>query len=341
MPYAIDSNKLHNFQQLLIGKWSNKGVPPGKHGKPLSYNVMPLPQVEPQKGYPCCLGYILKNFSFTEELRFNGSNDPKDPHYDPNALAIAALAPNRGGRYTQDSHALFYEQQVKFAEGPQSGNVVHVENGAWLRLSSVPQPLGPYNGIPAVPGPIIPQLPEMSVAKQIAVPHGNSVLALGYVSSPEKGAPKIPDLQYPYPQPLEYKDDFPSWDISAWPYYTKLDNNNDFENPDPELAFNCNKALQEAVNAIKPNAYLHWVVHTDPIVVNGVEQGRGVVTNIPFEQRRANVTTYRAEHWLLSTDGGKKFEYLAYNQVIEMQIPILGEPYLFPHVTANTVKREP
>jgi hypothetical protein len=316
-------------------------VPPGKQGKPLSYNVMPLPQVEPQKGYPCCLGYILKNFSFTEELRFNGSNDPKDPHYDPNALAIAALAPNRGGRYTQDSHALFYEQQVKFAEGPQSGNVVHVENGAWLRLSSVPQPLGPYNDIPAVPGPIIPQLPEMSVAKQIAVPHGNSVLALGYVSSPEKGPPKIPDLQYPYPQPLEYKDDFPSWDISAWPYYTKLDNNNDFENPDPELAFNCNKALQEAVNAIKPNAYLHWVVHTDPIVINGFEHGRGVVTNIPFEQRRANVTSYRAEHWLLSTDCGKKFEYLAYNQVIEMQIPILGEPYLFPHVTANTVKREP
>ncbi len=80
-------------------------------------------------------------------------------------------------------------------------------------------------------------------------------------------------------------------------------------------------------------------MHTDPVVVDGKDLGTGVVTNIPFEQRRAKVTEYRAEYWLLSTNGGKTFDYLAYNQLIEMQIPILGEPYVFPHVTANTVKR--
>jgi len=54
MPIAIDSNRLDNFQQLLIGKWSNKGAPPGKDGRPLSYNVMPLPQAEPQEIPPRC-----------------------------------------------------------------------------------------------------------------------------------------------------------------------------------------------------------------------------------------------------------------------------------------------
>ena len=60
MPYAIKSSELAEFQKQLIGKWSNDENDKnliGKDGKPLSYNVMPLPQVEPQKGYPCCLGY--------------------------------------------------------------------------------------------------------------------------------------------------------------------------------------------------------------------------------------------------------------------------------------------
>jgi hypothetical protein len=360
MPYAIKSSELAEFQKQLIGKWSNDENDKnliGKDGKPLSYNVMPLPQVEPQKGYPCCLGYILKNFSFTEEIKFNGADDPSDPLHekDPDALAVIAGAPNRGGRYTQSSHAVFYEQKVRFAEGPQGptgaktqaynkakkrGDVVHVENGAWLHLQSVEQKLGPYDDHPAVPGPIIPQAPEMAIAKQIAVPHGNSVLALGsFTKDVQKGAPHIPDMQYPYPTPLKYKDDFPSWDISAYPYYTKLVAANDYENPDLNLTFNPNLALQEAVKAIKPNAYLYWVVHTDPVVVNGKDLGTGYVTNIPFEQRRANVNGYKAEYWLLSTDHGKSFDYLAYNQCIELQIPILGEPYIFPHVTANTVKR--
>jgi hypothetical protein len=319
---------------------------------------MPLPQVEPQKGYPCCLGYILKNFSFTEEIRFNGADDPNDPHAenDPNALAVIARAPNRGGRYTQDSHAVFYEQKVRFAEGPHGptgakteaynkakkrGDVVHVENGAWLHLQSVPQPLGPYDDQPAVPGPITPQPLEMAIAKQIAVPHGNSVLALGsFLWNVQKGAPHIPDSDYPYPTSLRDYE-FPSWDISAWPYYTKLDADDDYENPNLELTFNPNKVLKEAVHNIKPNAFMYWVVHTNPVVVDGKDLGTGVVTNIPFEQRRANVTEYKAEYWLLSTDHGKTFNYLAYNQLIIMEIPLLGQPYIFPHVTANTVKRVP
>jgi hypothetical protein len=327
-------------------------------GTPLLYNVMPLPQVEPQNGYPCCLGYILKNFSFTEEIRFNGSDNPNDPHpeKDPNALAVIAGAPNRGGRYTQSSHAVFYEQKVRFAEGPQGpggahvedynkklnrGDVVHVENGAWLHLESVEQKTGPYDlgsSHKAPLGPITPQAAEMAIAKQIAVPHGNSVLALGSASSVQKKTPIIPDSDVTYPTSVKGYD-FPSWDISAYPYYTELKAADDYENPNKYLTLNPNLVLQEAVKKIGANAFMYWVVHTDPVVVNGKHLGTGVVTNIPFEQRRANVTEYKAAYWLLSNDNGKNFDYLAYYQFITMVIPILGQPYIFPHVTANTVKR--
>ncbi len=147
---------------------------------------MPLPQIEPQpkrkppKGKYG--GFILKNFAFTERLRFNGTSGKEDPPdlQDEEALAVVAGAPNRGGTYTQFSHALFYEQQVRFAEGPDDGKIVHVENGAWLQLGSTHQNIGPYNP-PAKPikGQVLRQPPYVTIAKQIAVPHGNSVLALG------------------------------------------------------------------------------------------------------------------------------------------------------------------
>ena len=54
MPYAVTTEeggklKLAEFQQLLIGTWKNdEKLMEGD--KPLSFNVMPLPQAEPQPG---------------------------------------------------------------------------------------------------------------------------------------------------------------------------------------------------------------------------------------------------------------------------------------------------
>jgi hypothetical protein len=81
--------------------------------------------------------YILKNFKYHERLKFN---DGDDIH----PLAIAAEAPNRGGLVSQNCRALFYERQVRFAEGSAKGEVVHVENGAWLWLPRFVQQRGPY-----------------------------------------------------------------------------------------------------------------------------------------------------------------------------------------------------
>ena len=46
MPKAIPASKLADFQCKLIGTWKNTDELT-KDGRPLSYNVMPLPQVTP------------------------------------------------------------------------------------------------------------------------------------------------------------------------------------------------------------------------------------------------------------------------------------------------------
>ena len=200
MRYAIDTGDLTLFQCLLIGTWINddKLV---ENGKPLSYNVMPLPQVQaPAHRLADFGGFILKNFTFTETIRFNGSIMDCDPpsHQDPEALAIVASAPNRGGSYTQSSHAVFYDQQVRFAEGPGMSKVVHVENGAWLHFGSHEQRTGPYDSAPFLSdAQILRQPPYVTVAKQISVPHGNSVLALGSVDLYDRDKFKdVPELDF-------------------------------------------------------------------------------------------------------------------------------------------------
>jgi hypothetical protein len=121
------------------------------------------------------------------------------------------------------------------------------------------------------------------------VPHGNSVLALGnfdiigmdkhhkpIIHSP--GAPAIPDAFVPYPAPA---------DVACDPHtnpYDRADLNTDidYENPSPGWTWNANEPLQIAVKNIKPTSFIHWKVTTLP-----VPGGRGVVTNIPFEDRKA------------------------------------------------------
>ena len=228
MPAAAPISILSPFQQQLIGNWKNadfgmdqNGKPVGGPENPLSYNVMPLPQTADPDGY------ILKNFKYTEELHFNDDQSFS-------TLAIAARAPNRGGQVNQDARAVFYEQQVRFGEGPQGpngtltnpankakgvGDVVHVENGAWLWFPRYIQQTGPYPTNP--PGSIVSealqQPPDSLIAKQISVPHGNSILAIGSLDTvpgpngagPWKGSPVImgspiiPDGSPPYPIPAE------------------------------------------------------------------------------------------------------------------------------------------
>lgn len=364
MPYAINAGDLSDFQCRLIGSWKNDpallvdGLPP-------SSNIMPLPQETPQPDRPATLeygGFILKNFSFTETIRFNGSIMAADPpdHIDEGALAIVAGAPNRGGTYTQTSHAIFYDQLIQFADGPEAGKVVHVENGAWLHFGSAQQLVGPY-GPETASGQVLRQPPYVTIAKQMSVPHGNSVLALGSVDINDRdafndsltgqgstfvfrGKPELPDAFPPYPAPA---------DTATAPYCDPLaiqlgdaadPGAKQYENPKPAWALNPNAPLQAALDILKPRYFMHWRVTTESLLGD-----HGHVTNVPFEDRKSKVTAYWADYWLLSHDS-TAFDYLAYSQTIIMEMNLLvtarnGDPevrrYVFPHVTTNIVKKVP
>jgi competence ComEA-like helix-hairpin-helix protein len=325
MPYPGDVSKFALFQQLLIGRWANKtyGTDEEGHGvggedNPLSYNIMPLPQIPAQEDQPNYPGYILKNFRYYENIEFKNKDE----------IPIPALAPNRGGRFNQSPRALFYDQQVKFAEGPSEDIVVHVENGSWLYLSRDPQQIGPYDTGDIIPGKIEPEPPELTVAKQISVPHGNSVLAFGsFDEYPQEGAPNIEDADSPYPEPAY---------ISVEPYATKRTDLDNYQNPNTDFTEDPNQPLQLGIDIIDPDAYLHWNVTTKPV---GKDE-KGMVTNIPFEQRLAKITAYNADYWLLSTDDGDSFNHIAYRQIMDMDMIISGRKYSFPHVTCNIITRE-
>jgi hypothetical protein len=316
MPSAVDPIKLSIFQQQLIGTWTNQNLPGTHKGdptSPYSYNVMVLPQDSPQAGVD--LGYILKTFTYYETIRFNG----------PTAIAVPGSAPNRGGDYQQTPYVLFYEQQVRFAEGPGKDTIVHLENGAWLHLQTEAQQIGPYATNPPMveSGPIPPQPASRTIAKQISIPHGVSVLALGSYSS-NVGSPTIPDG--PSIQPIG---------LDPAPYVTQLDALDNYQNPQPALTNNITKPLQEAIAALAAigtpvTNYLHCQVDTK----NG-----GGVLNIPFEIRKARLDAYTAEYWLLSTNGGKHYDILAYTQTIVLDVVIKGKRFICARPTANVVCR--
>lgn len=301
----------------LIGTWTNQNVPgttTGDPGSPYAYNVMPLPQVDPSSP----TGYILKNFTYYEETTFT---------------AIHGNAPNRGGIGQQVAYTLFYEQRVYFAEGPNKDALVHAENGSLLFLVDTLQPLGPYGngdreglGNRTVQNSVAPTQ-AFNLVKQVAVPHGNSILALGTYSSTANagtGAPSIPAVS-PLPQGVN-TDQYAALDRVA--------------NPQPAFTANPNlvltNALAASAQAGKPcTNYLHLGVSS--------ANGSGGVTNIGFEQHHANVSLYTFDYWLESFDGTDDYTQLQYSQTITLQIPIMMNGSVttvsFPHVTANTLTR--
>ncbi|HET8705635.1 MAG TPA: heme-binding protein, partial [Pseudomonadales bacterium] len=293
--------------QYLIGTWTNQNLPDTNQGGPASpyaYNVMPLPQMDPSTPY----GYILKNFSYYEELTFS---------------AIHGNVLNRGGKGAQVAYTLFYEQRVYFAEGPNKDALVHAENGTLLYLLDQTQQLGPYGngdnpglGNKTVTGSTPPSQ-DFNLVKQVAVPHGNSILALGNYSSANRGtqSPVIPDASV-YPA-----------GVDLTPYHT-LD---PVSNPQPELTANPNLVLKNALLAKPVTNFISLTVDSN--------NGSGAVTNIGFEKHHANVSRYSFTYWLESFDNNDNYTQLQYTQTILMQLPVNGKLINFPHVTANTLTK--
>lgn len=290
--------------QLLVGTWTNQPLANGQGGpaNPYSYNLMVLPQQDPSSPQ----GYILKNMQYYEEITFS---------------AIHGNAANRGGTGVQVGNPLFYEQRIYISpvsETPASNQLVHAENGAWLVLTSSDQYPGPYGGPPENPVPgSTPPTGYPTLVKQIAVPHGNSVLALGDAPplQPQTGAPTIPTPPQVIPS-----------GIDSSPYTTQSVGN-------PNLAYtqNPNQPLVDALAAGTVGQYFMFQVSSTA--------GSGQVTNIGFEQQHADVVQYSATYWLEQLEGKTTFDQLQYTQTIMLRIPLGNQDVLFPHITSNTLTR--
>lgn len=289
----------------LLGTWTNQNIHGSKHGgpqSPYSYNVMPLPQTDPSSPY----GYILKNFSYYEEITFS---------------QIHGDAPNRGGSGTQVANTIFYEQRIYFADGPNKDALVHAENGSWLFLSDRQQLLGPYgdgNG-PGVGKTYIPNSRPPSqafnIVKQMSVPHGNSILATGCAGQ-YRGSPDICPAPVVLPQGINV-DQYAVESVG---------------NLNPEFTLNPNLPLHNAISAYPASSYIQINVDSN--------NGGHPVTNIGFEQQHARVTRYYAGYWLEAFNGSSDFTQLQYSQVILMAIPIACHgTVIFPHVTTNTLTK--
>ncbi|MFT6023674.1 MAG: hypothetical protein ACI9PY_001792 [Ascidiaceihabitans sp.] len=293
----------------LVGTWTNKDNPVTGMGgptSPYSYNVMPLPQ-----GDLAPAGYILKNFSYYEEITFS---------------AIHGNAPNRGGTGTQVANTLFYEQRVYFAEGPGKDSLVHAENGSWLFLTDRQQNAGPYCASP-LPSSTPPTQP-FNLVKQISVPHGNSILAAGNVAlngvggvTAMAGSPIIPASTPVLPKGV---------DTTA--YTTQASTAADYQNPNVAFTNNPNQPLINAITAVPATSFIQLNVDT--------KTSNHPVSNINFEQKWANVTEYEASYWLEAFGHSSEFTQLQYSQTIYMNIPITGAGLVsFPHITTNTLTK--
>ncbi len=287
----------------LVGTWTNQNLPnqsTGGTSSPYSYNVMPLPQTD-TSGTPT--GYILKNFSYYEELTFS---------------AIHGNAPNRGGIGTQVANTVFYEQRVYFAEGPAKDQLVHAENGSLLFLSDSTQLLGPYGngdqpglGNQTVPDSM-PPTQAHSIVKQVSVPHGNSILAVGDYSV-NSGTPIIAAPSQVLPK-----------NVNTQQYQTV-----GVGNPNVSFTNNPNLPLTNAL-ALQP---------VDNFIKLSVSNDTHPISNIGFEQQHAKVTRYSVDYWLESLSSGGPFTQLQYSQTIMMDIPLASGVVQFPHITTNTLTK--
>ncbi len=303
--------------QYFLGTWTNQNIGTSGIGgpqNPYSYNLMVLPQVDPESPY----GYILKSMPYYEEITFT---------------AVHGSAANRGGLGTQVSNAILYEQRVYIAAGPAKDMLVHFENGIWGYLTDEPQVLGPYgNGndptlrIPplVVAGSVAPTQ-QFDIFKQISVPHGNSVLACGAYGI----GPGVPTILSPGPVPV-----LPVG-INTDAYMTES-----VGNLDPDRALDPNLPLMQAL--AEPNPQPTQFIRLDV----DSQLGGGGVTNIGFEQQHCDVTRYYATYWLetfSNLEDPAKIQYtqLQYTQTILLSIPLAGGDVLFPHITTNTLTMVP
>ena len=309
----------------LVGTWNSSASTPS------GYNVMPLPAGNKQMQTPTSSDdWINKNFYYYEEMTFTAPGE----------------APNRGQLFQQGCYGLAYEQRVYFAPNTagvgglvyqpavaaaNENGLVHYENGLWLHSQFEAQPEGAYGA--ALPYPPIdpgtgqpiptPTPPANPIVKQVSVPHGNSIMALGAAT---------------------YIDGLPTHDtgtLSERPFSL-----------DPTIP---NPALVLQVRVDELSKLTGKTFKTTLLSVSTDRGTGGSVTNIPFEVGNADVSGYQMDMWIIdiydsATDTAPSETVLQYLQKIPMTFYINQSPTpggkggegtqeTFYHITANSLSK--
>ena len=214
---------------------------------------------------------------------------------------IGAAVPNKGFPQPTFIFGLQYELRVCDL---QTSQPLHIENGMWLLLDQ--------NAQPGAPG---------TIARQAAIPHGDSLLALGSYSTTD-GPPQIPDINAvpdPGPDaPLGYTD---PWTIPL-AGFSKV---------------NPNQVLQDFILDQE-------IIQTTTLDVS--TENNGGIVNIPFLTHNVHPSAFQSTFWIekvVDQATGQVFEQLQYSQQTNLHfIHKFGAPGLimWPHVNINTLVKQ-
>jgi hypothetical protein len=239
------------------------------------------------------------------------------PYYETITFtSLGVLVPDRGASEILNIFGLEYSLSVSDLLTNQP---LHLENGMWLYVNDPQSPQSP------------------TIVRQAAVPHGNSVLALGN-SEQADGPPTIPVMNaFPVGNPFD----------PALPGYT-----DPYLNPPPPRI-----PGQPPFSTSDPNEVLRAAIEGQDIlstltlsVSTQTDSGGGIV-NIPFIVKNANATSFTANFWLetvQNSETGEQFEQLQYSQQTNLEFikcasECTDNPdglIVWPHVNVNTLVKQ-
>jgi hypothetical protein len=239
------------------------------------------------------------------------------PYYETITFTpLGVMVPDRGASEILNINGLEYSLKVSDLV---TNEPLHLENGMWLYA----------------PDPQDPNAP--TIVRQAAIPHGNSVLALGN-SQQFDGPPTIAELNTlpvgsPDPPRLGYTDVYLHPELPQVPGLP------------PFSTADANAVLRTAIEGQDILNTLTISVSTQP------PSGGGGIVNIPFIQKNANATTFEAIFWIETVKNdatGETFDQLQYSQQTNLEFIKCGSGcspdgsglIVWPHVNVNTLVKQ-
>ncbi len=285
---------------ILAGTWESANM---------GWNMIALPDGTSPMGYRLLLNQYKETLSFSKKL-----------------IGI----PNRGLKHDQGLIGLDYEQvihQVAVTDFPPSDHrgavkgpksEIHHEPGLFLQMGAHFEK--PFN-----------------LARLANIPHGNSVLALGFAEEKIQGRPDIPferglpigvpesDLQYLEPYLFFQNDPFEGTDLTDG------------------VAFDPTRPNELLDKANKGKDFLwHRRYHFDTEFKDSEDRVTGGILNIPFIEKEADATEMRSTFWV-SKIKGEEALHLQYSQTVMLDFfearDGSSRKIKWPHVSINTLRK--